>query len=75
MDENSGARHSHFGQRFQWVFRQFYLRLLKKNMQPEMARLTLARKIAAIALKICSSPGGSGEVFFLDIPFHTTRQP
>jgi transposase len=34
------------------VFRDFYLGLLKKNMQPEMARLTLARKIAAIALKI-----------------------
>ena len=34
------------------VFHEFYLRLLKKNMQPEMARLTLARKIAAIALKI-----------------------
>jgi len=25
-----------------------YLGLLKENMQPEMARLTLARKIAAI---------------------------
>ncbi len=34
------------------VFREFYLELLKKNMRPEMARLTLARKIAAIALKI-----------------------
>jgi len=34
------------------VFREFYLGLLKKNMQPEMARLTLARKIAAIALNI-----------------------
>jgi len=34
------------------VFREFYLGLLKKNMQPEMARLTLARKIAAITLKI-----------------------
>jgi len=34
------------------VFHEFYLGLLKKNMQPEMARLTLARKIAAIALKI-----------------------
>src|SRR6202167_3198587 len=34
------------------VFREFYLVLLNKNMQPEMARLTLARKIAAIALKI-----------------------
>jgi len=34
------------------VFREFYLGLLDKGMQPEMARLTLARKIAAIALKI-----------------------
>jgi transposase len=34
------------------VFREFYLGLLEKGMRPEMARLTLARKIAAIALKI-----------------------
>jgi transposase len=34
------------------VFREFYLGLLDKGMQPEMARLTIARKIAAIALKI-----------------------
>jgi transposase len=34
------------------VFREFYLGLLNKGMQPEMARLTLARKIAAITLKI-----------------------
>jgi transposase len=34
------------------VFREFYLGLLAKGMRPEMARLTLARKIAAIALKI-----------------------
>jgi transposase len=34
------------------VFRQFYLGLLAKGMRPEMARLTLARKIAAITLKI-----------------------
>ncbi|WP_263353299.1 hypothetical protein [Acidicapsa acidisoli] len=33
-------------------FRKFYLGLLKKGMRPEMAGLTLARKIAAIALKI-----------------------
>src|ERR1700686_3338274 len=31
---------------------QFYQNLLAKGMQPPMARLTLARKIAAIALKI-----------------------
>jgi transposase len=36
----------------QGVFREFYLGLLDKGMQPEMARLTLARKIAAITLKI-----------------------
>ena len=36
----------------QGVFREFYLGLLAKGMRPEMARLTLARKIAAIALKI-----------------------
>jgi transposase len=34
------------------VFREFYLGLLQKGMRPEMARLTLARKIAAITLKI-----------------------
>lgn len=34
------------------VFHDFYLGLLAKGMQPEMARLTLARKIAAITLKI-----------------------
>jgi transposase len=33
-------------------FREFYLRLLAKGIRPEMARLTLARKIAAIALRI-----------------------
>lgn len=36
----------------QGVFREFYLALLAKGMRPEMARLTLARKIAAITLKI-----------------------
>jgi len=34
------------------VFREFYLGLVNKGMRPEMARLTLARKIAAITLKI-----------------------
>jgi transposase len=33
-------------------FREFYVGLLDKGMEPEMARLTLARKIAAIALTI-----------------------
>jgi len=36
----------------QGVWREFYLQLLDKGMRPEMARLTLARKIAAITLKI-----------------------
>src|SRR5271165_6962789 len=36
----------------QGVFHEFYLGLLEKGMRPEMARLTLARKLAAIALKI-----------------------
>jgi len=34
------------------VFRDFYRALLDKGMRPEMARLTLARKLAAITLKI-----------------------
>jgi transposase len=33
-------------------FQDFYAKLLAKGMQPEMARLTLARKIAAITLAI-----------------------
>ena len=33
--------------------RQFYVTLLDKGMKPEMARLTLARKIAAIAWILC----------------------
>jgi transposase len=33
-------------------FRDFYVALLAKGMKPEMARLTLARKIAAIALTL-----------------------
>lgn len=36
----------------QGPLREFYQRLLAKGMQPAMARLTLARKIAAITLKI-----------------------
>jgi hypothetical protein len=41
------------------VLREFYLGLLAKGMRPEMARLTLARKIAAITLKIWKK----GELF------------
>lgn len=33
-------------------FQDFYAGLLAKGMKPEMARLTLARKIAAITLTI-----------------------
>ena len=33
-------------------FREFYLELLAKGMKPAMARLTLARKIAAITLTL-----------------------
>jgi transposase len=33
-------------------FRDFYAALLAKGMKPEMARLTLARKIAAITLTL-----------------------
>ena len=33
-------------------FHDFYLGLLGKGMKPEMARLTMARKIAAISLRV-----------------------
>jgi transposase len=33
-------------------FREFYAGLLDQGMKPEMARLTLARKIAAITLTL-----------------------
>lgn len=39
------------------VFHDFYSHLLRKGMRPEMARLTLARKIAAITLKIWKEGG------------------
>ena len=38
-------------------FRDFYVALLDKGMKPEMARLTLARKIAAIALALWKKGG------------------
>lgn len=38
-------------------FREFYVALLDKGMKPEMARLTLARKIAAIALTLWKKGG------------------
>ena len=41
------------------VFGEFYEKLLKKGMRAEMARLTLARKIAAITLHVWKK----GEVF------------
>ena len=34
------------------IFREYYSGLLAKGLRPEMARLTLARKIAAVTLKI-----------------------
>ena len=37
--------------------RDFYVGLLAKGMKPEMARLTLARKIAAIALTLWKKEG------------------
>jgi hypothetical protein len=46
-------------QRSKALTKGFYLELLQKGMQPEMARLTLARKIAAIARKIWKK----GEMF------------
>jgi len=39
------------------VLQDFYAGLLAKGMRPEMARLTLARKIAAITLKIWKEGG------------------
>src|SRR4030088_751966 len=38
-------------------FQDFYARLLAKGMKPEMARLTLARKIAAITLTVWKKGG------------------
>jgi hypothetical protein len=38
-------------------FRDFYVVLLAKGMKPEMARLTLARKIAAIPLTLWKKGG------------------
>jgi hypothetical protein len=38
--------------------RDFYVALLEKGMKPEMARLTLARKIAAIALTLWKKEEG-----------------
>jgi hypothetical protein len=37
--------------------RDFYVALLDKGMEPELARLTLARKIAAIALTLWKKGG------------------
>lgn len=39
-------------------FRQYYAQLMDKGMRPEMARLTLARKIAAVTLAIWKSGKG-----------------
>jgi hypothetical protein len=47
--EESVQRDCDLCQDASWPPRDFYLALLKKGMRPAMARLTLARKIAAIA--------------------------
>jgi transposase len=39
-------------------FRDFYAALLAKEIRPEMARLTLARKIAAITLTLWKKGAG-----------------
>ena len=36
-------------------FAEFYAALVAKGMRPEMARLTLARKIATIVLIVCKT--------------------
>jgi len=41
-----------------WALHDFYVALLDKGMKPEMARLTLARKIAAIALTLWKKEEG-----------------
>ncbi len=48
------------------VFHEFYLGLLAKGMRPKMARLTLARKIAAITLKIWKE-GGTFDAKYLKL--------
>jgi len=48
------------------VFHEFYLGLLAKGMRPEMARLTLARKISAITLKIWKE-GGTFDAKYLKL--------
>jgi len=50
--EESVQGGSHNGQLFQWGVSRVLSWAAQENMQPEMARLTLARKIAAITLKI-----------------------
>jgi hypothetical protein len=52
--------------------------LVEKGMRPTMARLTLARKMAAITLTIWKKGVEfdalrSRENFFLDIPFYRTH--
>jgi hypothetical protein len=50
-------------------FGEFYAALLATGMRPTMARLTVARKIAAIVLRSAST---RRENFSLDIPFYRT---
>ena len=51
MKENL-QEYGHQGQLREGPFHNFYAVLLAKGMKPEMARLTLARKIAAITLTL-----------------------
>ena len=37
------------------VYKQYYQGLLEKGMRPEMARLTVARKLAALVLAVWQS--------------------
>jgi hypothetical protein len=48
--ETQGSRYP--GQPWGGPLRDFYVALLDKGMRPEMERLTLARKIAAITLTL-----------------------
>jgi hypothetical protein len=59
-------------------FQEFYAALLAKGMRPEMARLTLARKIAAITLVVWKKgvpfDAGRRRSIFLDFPFYRTNE-
>jgi transposase len=52
-------------------FKPYYDRLIQQGMRPDMARLTLARKLAAITLKVWKT----GEVFDAKKLIEPTTQP